>query len=98
VEQKSGEQTAAREEVLALESALHEKQAEVAALGGRSALFDELVTPLQDGMANLRQKLDEAAESIAKFQEASDYQLQAIAEMRQIISSFSGDASQVAAS
>jgi chromosome segregation ATPase len=98
VEQKSGEQTAAREEVLALESALHEKQAEVAALGGRSALFDELVTPLQDGMANLRQKLDEAAESIAKFQEASDYQLQAIAEMRQIISSFSGDTSQVAAS
>ncbi|MDA0672475.1 MAG: pilus motility taxis protein HmpF [Cyanobacteria bacterium] len=98
VEQKVGEQTTGREEILAMEAAFQQKQDEVATLGGRSALFADVVTPLQDGMANLRQKLDAAAESMAKFQEASDYQLQAIADMRQIISSFSGDASQAAVS
>ncbi|WP_008312137.1 pilus motility taxis protein HmpF [Leptolyngbya sp. PCC 6406] len=97
VEQQTGTQAAARTEILALEAELQTKRDEVAALGGRAVLLEELVVPVKEGIATLRQKLDETAASIAKFQEASDYQLQAIAEMRQIITSFSGDVSQATA-
>ena len=98
VDQKTQDQTADREDILALEAALQEKRDELAALNGRASLFDEMATPVRDGLADLRQKIDAAAESISNFQEASDYQLQAIAEMRQILSSFSSDPSQAAVS
>ena len=38
-------------------------------------------------MDDLRQKLDGMAASVSQFQEAGDYQLQAIAEVKQLVSS-----------
>ena len=97
VEQLTQAQTTSREGILEAERALGAQKADLAAIEGRKELADTLLSPLQEGLANLRQRLDEASASVSQFQEASDYQLQAIAEMRQIITSFSGDASQSAA-
>ncbi|NER78624.1 MAG: hypothetical protein F6K42_03420 [Leptolyngbya sp. SIO1D8] len=94
VEQKVGEQNAAREELQQLEAQLQTQESEVGVLEGRVQLLEEFMVPLQSGMTDLRQKLDDTAESLSKFQEASDYQLQAIAEMKQLVSNLSvGDSS-----
>ncbi len=98
VEQLAQAQTTSREGILQAEEALQAQKADLAAIEGRKGLADTLLVPFQEGLAGLRQRLDEASASVSQFQEASDYQLQAIAEMRQIITSFSGDPSQAAAS
>lgn len=93
IEQKSGEQSATREELRQLEAALNGQQTDLGAIEGRTQLLAELTSPLQEGVEGLRQKLEDTAESLSKFQESSDYQLQAIAEMRQLVSSLAADGS-----
>ncbi|MEM6520876.1 MAG: hypothetical protein AAF722_16265, partial [Cyanobacteria bacterium P01_C01_bin.70] len=48
--------------------------------------LSELLVPLQEKVGGMRQKLDGVSESLVKFQEASDYQLQAIADVKQLVS------------
>lgn len=97
VEQLAQQQTTYREGILQSEGELQAQKHHLATIEGRKDLSDTLLSPFQEGLVGLRQRLDEASASVSKFQEASDDQLQAIAEMRQIITSFSGDPSQAAA-
>ena len=95
IEQKSAEQSAAQAELRQEDAKLHEQQSEVGTVRGRTQLLAELMPPRQEGITGLKQKLEDTAESLSQFQEASDYQLQAIAEMKQLVSSLStGDSSQ----
>ncbi|MBE7381494.1 MAG: hypothetical protein F6J95_008810 [Leptolyngbya sp. SIO1E4] len=95
IEQKSAEQSAAQAELRQEDAQLHEQQSEVGTVRGRTQLLAELMPPRQEGITGLKQKLEDTAESLSQFQEASDYQLQAIAEMKQLVSSLStGDSSQ----
>ena len=93
VEQQTHEQTAQQDELKHLEHELLKQRSEVAALGAKMSLYEEILQPTQDSLSNLKQKLDEIAGLMAQFQEASDYQLQAIAEMRQTVQSLTGDQS-----
>ncbi|MBR8838661.1 MAG: pilus motility taxis protein HmpF [Stigonema ocellatum SAG 48.90 = DSM 106950] len=52
---------------------------------GRINLYQETLQPLQDGIDGLKHKLQAIAEALAQVQETGDYQLQAIARMRQIL-------------
>jgi hypothetical protein len=44
-----------------------------------------MMQPVQDHVDGMRQKLEAIAGVLNQVQEASDYQLQAIAEMRQVL-------------
>ena len=91
IDQKSTEQASAREELRELEVELNNRQVDVSITEGRAQQSAELTSSLQEGIASLRQRLEEAAESLSKFQEAGDYQLQAIAEMKHLVSSLATD-------
>jgi hypothetical protein len=52
---------------------------------GRVNLYQEALQPIQDGLDGLRHKIQEISESLAKFPESSNSQLQAVEEMRQIL-------------
>lgn len=91
VEQKVNELAAGREDLKNQDLQLREKQGEVGALEGRVQLLSEMLTPMQEKTDGMRQKLDDMSESLSQFQEASDYQLQAIAEVKQLVSSLAAD-------
>jgi len=58
-----------------------------AQLFGRVSLYQETLQPRQDGLNEIRQRLEVIADALNQIQETGDYQLQAIAEMRQTINS-----------
>jgi chromosome segregation ATPase len=59
----------------------------VAELLGQVKIYQETLQPRQDGLGEIRQKLDAIAQALNQIQETGDYQLQAIAQMQQTISS-----------
>jgi hypothetical protein len=50
-----------------------------------------MLQPIQDNLNGVREKLGAIAGMLAQFQETSDYQLQAIAQMRQILMTLMGN-------
>ncbi|MEM6424327.1 MAG: pilus motility taxis protein HmpF [Cyanobacteria bacterium P01_H01_bin.119] len=98
VQQKAESQTSQKEEIKQMEAELLDLRNQLGKTQGQIELYEALLQPSQDGLAGVKQKLDGLAGELAKFQEASDYQLQAIADMRQTIASVSGDAAEVGAS
>jgi chromosome segregation ATPase len=74
-----------RAEVEAFESGLHQQQRDLAGLLGKLAVCEELLNPAQESGNGLRQSLDDLASAVTKLQEVNDYQLQAIAELRQTV-------------
>jgi chromosome segregation ATPase len=82
---QTAEQENKRNELKQLEEALLNKRREVAEIWGRVNLYQETLQPLQDKVDELRQKLESFAGAMSQVQEAGDHQVQAIAEMRQII-------------
>jgi hypothetical protein len=51
------------------------------------SLYQETLQPRQDGLNEIRQRLEAIADALNQIQETGDYQLQAIAQMRQTINS-----------
>ena len=98
VQQKAESQTSQKEEIKQMEAELLDLRNQLGKTQGQIELYEALLQPSQDGLAGVKQKQDGLALEQAKFQEASDYQLQAIADMRQTIASVSGDAAEVGAS
>ncbi|MEM9120367.1 MAG: pilus motility taxis protein HmpF [Cyanobacteria bacterium P01_F01_bin.56] len=91
VEQKSNELAAGREDLKNQDLQLRDKQVEIGAMEGRLHLLAELLSPLQEKNDGMRQTLDDTSESLSKVQEASDYQLQAIAEVKQLVSTLAAN-------
>lgn len=87
IDQKTTDQAATQEQLKQQDAQLREQQAESGAIAGRVQLLSELLSPLHEQVDDLRQKLDGMAASVSQFQETSDYQLQAIAEVKQLVSS-----------
>jgi chromosome segregation ATPase len=88
--------TTHRAEVEAFEAGLRQQQQDLAGLVGKLAVCEELLNPAQESVNGLRQSLENLAGAVTKLQEVNDYQLQAIAELRQTVVSVG--APQVAAS
>lgn len=74
-----------RTEIETFEAELRQRQIDLAALGGKLAVSEELLNPAQDSSNSLRQSLDALSTGVTKIQEFNDYQLQAIAELRQTV-------------
>ncbi len=74
-----------RTEVETFEADLRRQQQDLAGSMGKLAVCDELLNPAQESVNGLRQSLDTLAGGVTKLQEVNDYQLQAIAELRQTV-------------
>ncbi|WOD37705.1 pilus motility taxis protein HmpF [Nodosilinea sp. E11] len=74
-----------RTEVESFEADLHQQHRDLAGLMGKVAVCEELINPAQESVNGLRQSLDNLAGAVTKLQEVNDYQLQAIAELRQTV-------------
>ncbi|MBD1916769.1 MULTISPECIES: pilus motility taxis protein HmpF [Cyanophyceae] len=74
-----------RAEVEAFEADLRRQQQDLAGLMGKLAVCEELLNPAQESVNGLRQSLENLTGAVTKLQEVNDYQLQAIAELRQTV-------------
>lgn len=86
VNQQQSEQSGKLQEVKQMEQQWKEQRVAAAELWGKLAVYQEILQPTQDNLDGLREKVEATLALMGQFQEASDYQLQAIAEMRQVIS------------
>jgi chromosome segregation ATPase len=80
LEEKQQELKAIEENLLSLRTA-------TAQCRGRVNLYEEALQPIQDCLDSLRQKLQGIGESLDKFQETGEHQLQAITQIRQTLQS-----------
>lgn len=78
-----------RSQVEAFEAQLGQQRVDLATLMGKLATCEELINPAQEGASGLRQCLDSLAKGVVKLQELNDYQIQAVSELRQVVSSVS---------
>jgi chromosome segregation ATPase len=78
-----------RSQVEAFEAQLRQQRVDLATLMGKLTTCEELINPAQEGASGLRQCLDNLARGVAKLQELNDYQIQAVSELRQVVSSAS---------
>ncbi|MEO1520579.1 MAG: pilus motility taxis protein HmpF [Cyanobacteria bacterium J06633_2] len=70
----------------------------VAEKWGNINTTQEILELLQNNVNDFKQKLDAIANLMGKFQETSDYQLQSINEMQQVVQSLSAESRQLATS
>ncbi|HIK55611.1 MAG TPA: hypothetical protein IGS37_10670 [Synechococcales cyanobacterium M55_K2018_004] len=96
VEQRSGEQEARWHDLQQQQQQLQNQKAATGEQWGKVNVYQETLALMQNDLGGLKDKLEAIAGVMGQFQEASDYQLQAIAEMRQTILSLTQDRSKVA--
>jgi len=89
VDQQTSEQENRWNELHALEQSTLAEKAAVGELWGRFNTIQDVVQQANDTLPVMQEKLDAIANLMNHFQETSDYQLQAIAEMRQLINNLS---------
>ncbi|MEH1943924.1 MAG: pilus motility taxis protein HmpF [Nostoc sp.] len=76
-----------RQEIKAIEENLLSLRRTTAECCGRVNLYEEALQPIQDSLDGLRQKLQGIGESLDRFQETGDSQVQAIAQLRHTLQS-----------
>ncbi len=87
IRHQSGEQESTLAQLESLEQNWQLMKESAAQLFGRVSLYQETLQPRQDGLNEIRQRLEAIADALNQIQETGDYQLQAITEMRQTINS-----------
>jgi chromosome segregation ATPase len=90
-------QDAKRQEIEALEQQLRTQISAAADLWGKVHGYEELLQPMQEGIHDMRQKAEAIASVMTQFQEAGNYQLQAIAEMQGTIDRLTGQVPEMVA-
>ena len=85
IDHQSGEQEATRNQIKQLEQNLLSSRTALAELWARVNVYQEMLQPYQDRVNEMRQKLEAIASTLAQVQETGDYQLQSIAQMREVI-------------
>lgn len=86
VRHQAGEHEAKQRELQSLEQNWQSMKESLVELSAKVNLYEEMLQPRQEGLNEIRQKLEEIAQTLHQIQETGDYQLQAIAEMKQMIS------------
>ncbi len=81
------EQEAKGNEIKELELNCQAQRTSAAEVRAKVHLYQETLQPIQDQLNGLRSKLEAIAEALNRVQETGDYQLQAITEMQQTITS-----------
>ncbi|WP_088894640.1 pilus motility taxis protein HmpF [Leptolyngbya ohadii] len=82
IDQRTQQQQQQREELAQLEQQLKSQMSSVGELWGKVNTYQESLQPIQDRLNGLREKAEAIAAMMTQFQEATDYQHQAIDEMR----------------
>jgi chromosome segregation ATPase len=85
LDQQTSQQASQREEILQLEAELQSQRDAAAEVVGQIRLYEEMLQPTQDKCNSLHERMQSISDLMSQFQEASDYQLQAITEMQQMI-------------
>jgi chromosome segregation ATPase len=85
VGQETLQQDAQRDELRQLDQQVRSQAAAAAELWGRVNTYQDTLQPVQDGFNALKQKAEAIASVMTQFQEASDYQLQAVNELRDTV-------------
>ncbi|HEY9664506.1 MAG TPA: pilus motility taxis protein HmpF, partial [Allocoleopsis sp.] len=85
VNQETQQLDAQREELRQQDQQLRSQATAAADLMGRVHTYEETLQPIQDSLHHLKQKAESIASVMTQFQEASDYQLQAVHEMRDTV-------------
>lgn len=86
VRHQAGEQETKQRDLQSLEQNWQSMKELLVELSAKVNLYEEMLQPRQEGLNEIRQKLEEIAQTLNQIQETGDYQLQAIAEMQQMIS------------
>jgi chromosome segregation ATPase len=87
INQQAAEQETKRNELQTLEQEWQNQRTAIAERWGKINLYQEMLQPVQDHLNAMQQKLEAITEALNRIQETGDYQLTAIAEMRQTINS-----------
>lgn len=87
VEHQTEAVTAQRTALRSTDATLIAQQAEVAQLQGQVNVYESLVQPMHEHWQQVHQKLEAMLSLLSQFQEAGDYQLQAIATLQQTLQS-----------
>jgi chromosome segregation ATPase len=90
-------QDAKRHEIEAMEQQLRMQMTAASELWGKVHGYEELLQPMQEGIHDMRQKAEAIASVMTQFQEAGNYQLQAIAEMQVTIERLTGQVPEMVA-
>lgn len=98
IEQETHQLDAQREELRQFDQQVRSQIAAAAELWGRVNTYQETLQPVQDGLNALKQKAETIASVITQFQEANDYQLQAVHELRETVQQLSPPVPELAAS
>jgi chromosome segregation ATPase len=94
VNQQTAAQEAQFNELQQFEQHWQSQRATASELWGKVNTYQDTLQPMQDGVNGLREQLDAIAGTLNQFQEASDYQTQAIAEMQHKIQSLTEQSSE----
>lgn len=79
------EQEIKRNELKQLESTLSDQRIASAQLQGKADLYQEILQSVQEHIQRLRETLEAMNQGVGQIQETGDYQLSAIAQMRQTV-------------
>lgn len=74
-----------RDELRQFDQQVRSQAAAAAELWGKVNTYRDVLNPVQEGLNALKQKAEAIASVMTQFQEASDYQLQAVNEMRDTV-------------
>ncbi|MEM6350555.1 MAG: pilus motility taxis protein HmpF [Cyanobacteria bacterium P01_D01_bin.14] len=91
IEEKSSASAAKQDEIRQAEAHLLEKKATAVQGQQTISLYEGLLQPVQDRLSGMKEGLDRLFELMGQFQEANDYQLQAISEMQQTVQSLTAE-------
>ncbi|MEL7503374.1 MAG: pilus motility taxis protein HmpF [Cyanobacteria bacterium J06554_6] len=91
IEEKSSASAAKQDEIRQAEAHLVEKKATAVQGQQTISLYEGLLQPVQDRLSGMKEGLDRLFELMGQFQEANDYQLQAISEMQQTVQSLTAE-------
>ncbi len=86
------EQEQRRQELKQMEQTLVERRDVAAQTWGKISLYQEMLQPVQDQVDALRHRIEGLSDAMSQVQESGDHQMQAIAEMRQVLISLTGTA------
>ena len=96
--QKAEEQHNLLNQLKQKEQDFHDQWSAVAEKWGKVNTSQQLLETLQSSVTGFKEKLEAIANLTGKLQETSDYQLQSISEMQQVVQSLSAESPQLATS
>jgi chromosome segregation ATPase len=85
INHQASEHQSKQNELQNMEQNLQNLRSQAAELWGKVNIYQEMLQPMQDKLDETKQRLEAMAGAINQIQETANYQLQSVAEMRQVM-------------